>query len=183
MCYGLHDVKPAAVAEILEGRKHPKYYYSYNAARSYKDWFYDLDEFIETPGGAEAWCMWVGLWGIMGLLPVREKGKGCGGSEVTVECGTQSVQQRAASCDRKRVLKGCGGSGMTLACGTQECTAVGCVGGLTHWSFLNAMLFFRHVSIEDLINQDLVHVNKYSIYGCLFDHSIESWKKKPTRNI
>lgn len=82
-------------------------------------------------------------------------------------CGAGSV-----SCERKRVLKGSGGSGVTLDCGTQECTTVGCVGGLTHRSFLNPMLFFRHVSIEELINQNLLHVNKSSTYGYLFDHSM-----------
>lgn len=44
------------------------------------------------------------------------------------------------------------------------------------------MLFFRHVSIEEFINQNLLHVNKYCTYGYLFDHSM--WKlKKTTRKI
>lgn len=85
MCYGLRDVKQAAAVAILEGRKHPKYYYGYNAGKSYKeDWFYVLDEFFETTGGAELWCMRVGLQGLTGL----GLWKGRGGSGVTLEYGT-----------------------------------------------------------------------------------------------
>lgn len=69
MCCGLRDVKQAAVPAILEGGKHPKYYYSFNAVESYKeDWFYDLDEFTESTGGAEVWwCEWDcgGSWGCL----------------------------------------------------------------------------------------------------------------------
>lgn len=37
MCYGLRDVKQAAVAAVLEGRKHPKCYHRDNAAKSSKE--------------------------------------------------------------------------------------------------------------------------------------------------
>lgn len=54
--------------------------------------------------------------------------------------------------------------------------------GMCWWSHTlelpQPMLFFRHESIEELITQSLLHVNKYSTYGDLFDHSM--WKlKKP----
>jgi len=39
------------------------------------------------------------------------------------------------------------------------------------------MPFLRHVSIDELITQNILHINKYSAYSYLFDHMmLNLWK-------
>lgn len=150
MCYRLRDVKQAAVAAVLEGRKHPKYYHSYNAAKSSKeDWFYDLDEFIEITGGAEVWW-WEWVCG-------GSRGWGC------FLWGTRVLERLWSA----------------LEYGTQVCTAVGCVGGLTPWSFLNPCFSSDMYPLRSLSTRiscmwiNTVHMVIYLIIPC------ESWEKNP----
>ena len=55
---------------------------------------------------------------------------------------------------------------------TQVPITAGCIVNLTHVGFTQPMLFLRYVSIDELITQNLLHINKYNAYSYLFDHTM-----------